>query len=253
MRPERVLLLRSGPSPALAMDALRTRWPECGLRVVGTPGSEPAIVRRRHRIRQTSFIYTKRPRFSAARVLLQPTALAARAWRFDRVAILWNDPDGAGQGNVDRTAFLLAPARLRGNHARRQRRRATPRRRRFDAKRGGLSRSAGGGDGSRCCCISRRCCSQNGVGVTSGGTAAGNDSRPDARSCTSSSRSPPAVWRRRSSTCFVPSRRSIHRSSTTCSRSPAADSRRHSARSRAGWRLRPTTPRSTPICTAATA
>jgi hypothetical protein len=30
-------------------------------------------------------------------------------WRFNRVAVLWNDPDGSGQGNVDRTAFLLAP------------------------------------------------------------------------------------------------------------------------------------------------
>jgi len=29
--------------------------------------------------------------------------------RVSRVAVLWNDPDGSGQGNVDRTALALAP------------------------------------------------------------------------------------------------------------------------------------------------
>jgi hypothetical protein len=90
------------------MDSLRTRWPECQIAVVGTPGSEPAITRAGIDP-DNMFIYTRRLRFSPAAFFFSATSMAARAWRFDRVAILWNDPDGAGQGNVDRTAFLLAP------------------------------------------------------------------------------------------------------------------------------------------------
>jgi hypothetical protein len=92
----------------LAIDSLRTRWPECQIAVVGTPGSEPAITRAGIDPSDV-FIYAKRPRFSPAAFVLSATARAACDWRFDRVAVLWNDPEGAGQGNVDRTAFLLAP------------------------------------------------------------------------------------------------------------------------------------------------
>ena len=108
MRPERVLLFRSGRHLQMAMDSLRTRWPECQIAVIGTSGSEPAIAQAGIES-GNAFIYKKRPRFSPAAFFFSATAIAARAWRFDRVAILWNDPDGAGQGNVDRTAFLLAP------------------------------------------------------------------------------------------------------------------------------------------------
>jgi hypothetical protein len=41
---------------------------------------------------------------------LSATARAARRWRYDRVAVLWNDPGGSGQGNVDRAAMLMSPA-----------------------------------------------------------------------------------------------------------------------------------------------
>ena len=37
------------------------------------------------------------------------TAGATRLWGYDRVAVLWNDPDGTGQGNVDRTALAMSP------------------------------------------------------------------------------------------------------------------------------------------------
>ena len=108
MRAERVLLLRSGRHLQLAIDSLRTRWPECQIAVVGTPGSEPAITRAGIDPDDV-FIYSRRPRFSPGAFFFSATARAACGWRFDRVAVLWNDPDGAGQGNVDRTAFLLAP------------------------------------------------------------------------------------------------------------------------------------------------
>jgi hypothetical protein len=76
--------------------------------VVGTAGSEAAIEQAGIAARDT-FIYTRRPRFSPTAFFFSATAAAARVWRFNRVAVLWNDPDGSGQGNVDRTAFLLAP------------------------------------------------------------------------------------------------------------------------------------------------
>ena len=104
----RVLVFRSGRHLALAMEALRARWPDCEIAVIGTTGSGEAIAAAGIDSRNT-FIYGRRPRFSPAAFFFSPTAVAARLWRFDRVAVLWNDPDGTGQGNVDRTAFLLAP------------------------------------------------------------------------------------------------------------------------------------------------
>jgi hypothetical protein len=107
-QPERILVLRSGRHLQVALDALRAHSPGCKVGVVGTAGSDGAI-------QQTgispdnTFIYAKRPRFSPGRFFFSATAVAARCWGFDRVAVLWNDPDGSGQGNVDRTALLLSP------------------------------------------------------------------------------------------------------------------------------------------------
>ena len=104
---ERILLLRSGRHLAVACTALDARFPGCEIAVVGTPGSEHAIelagvpAGRVH-------IYRRRTRFTPIAFITSVTAMRI-AWRFDRVAVLWNDPDGRGQGNVDRTAFLLAP------------------------------------------------------------------------------------------------------------------------------------------------
>jgi hypothetical protein len=108
MWPERVLLLRSGRHLQTAIAALQARWPGCQIAVVGTAGSERAIEEVGIEAANT-FIYTRRSRFSPGTFFFSTTAMAVRLWRFDRVAVLWNDPDGAGQGNVDRTAFLLAP------------------------------------------------------------------------------------------------------------------------------------------------
>ncbi|HLG55919.1 MAG TPA: hypothetical protein VI485_11350 [Vicinamibacterales bacterium] len=107
-RPERILLLRSGRHLQTALAALRAREPECEVAVVGTPGSESAIEQAGVPPANV-FVYGKRSRFTPAAFFFSSTAVAVRCWRFDRVAVLWNDPDGAGQGNVDRTAFLLAP------------------------------------------------------------------------------------------------------------------------------------------------
>lgn len=108
MRPERVLLLRSGRHLGLALSSLQARWPGCEVAVVGTAGSESAIADAGVPEGRT-FIYRGRPRFTPLAFACSSTGAAARYWRFDRVAVLWNDPDGTGQGNVDRTALLLAP------------------------------------------------------------------------------------------------------------------------------------------------
>lgn len=108
MRPERILLLRSGRHLELALTALQARVPGCEVAVVGTPGSEAAIATAGVPGART-FIYRRRSRFTPMAFCFSPAGVAARCWRFDRVAVLWNDPDGTGQGNVDRTALLLAP------------------------------------------------------------------------------------------------------------------------------------------------
>ncbi len=107
-RPERILLLRSGRHLEVALTALARAYPGCEVAVVGTPGSEIAIAEAGVPAARTFVL--RRRRFSPARVLLSPTAIAVWRWGFDRVAVLWNDPDGTGQGNVDRTAFALSPA-----------------------------------------------------------------------------------------------------------------------------------------------
>jgi hypothetical protein len=111
MRPraERVLLLRSGRHLRVAMEALTARWPGCAIGVVGTPGAEPAIAQAGVAAGDC-FVYPA-PRLQPLAFVFSATALAARRWGYDRVAILWNDPDGTGQGNVDRTALAMG---LRG-------------------------------------------------------------------------------------------------------------------------------------------
>ena len=107
MRPERILLLRSGRHLRVAMDALGGRFPGCRIGVVGTPGSRPAI-EQAGIAPEDAFTYES-ARFQPLAFFFSRTALAVRAWRYDRVAILWNDPDGTGQGNVDRTACAMSP------------------------------------------------------------------------------------------------------------------------------------------------
>lgn len=104
---QRILLLRSGHHLRVAMDALSVHAPGCHIGVVGTPGSKPAI-EQAGIAEADAFVYDA-PRFQPLAFVFSRTALAARRWRYDRVAILWNDPDGKGQGNVDRTALAMSP------------------------------------------------------------------------------------------------------------------------------------------------
>jgi hypothetical protein len=107
MRPERILLLRSGRHLRVAMDALAARFPGSRIGVVGTPGSAPAI--EQAGIAHDDVFTYEGARFQPLAFFLSRTAWAARRWRYDRFAILWNDPDGTGQGNVDRTACAMSP------------------------------------------------------------------------------------------------------------------------------------------------
>ena len=107
-RPDRILVLRTGRHLAVAVAALGSRWPGCEIAVVGTPGSEPAIAQAGVPSAHT-FVYDAAPTFQPAAFRFSRAARAAQRWGFDRVAVLWNDPTGSGQGNVDRTAFWLAP------------------------------------------------------------------------------------------------------------------------------------------------
>lgn len=106
-RRERILLIRSGRHLAIACTALEARNPRCEISVIGTPGSERAIEQAGIPPERT-YIYSRRTRFTPIAFITSATAWRV-AGRFDRVAVLWNDPDGRGQGNVDRTAFALAP------------------------------------------------------------------------------------------------------------------------------------------------
>jgi hypothetical protein len=109
MQRERILLLRSGRHLRVAIDALQAHAPGCHVGVVGTPGSESAI-EQAGVAADDVFIYSNQPRILPLAFFSSRTAGQARRWGYDRVAILWNDPEGTGQGNVDRTALLLSPS-----------------------------------------------------------------------------------------------------------------------------------------------
>jgi hypothetical protein len=108
MRRDRILLMRSGRHLGIALDALRARFPDCEVGVVGTPGSEAAVAQAG--IAPADYFLYPAPRVQPVAFRLSATACAARRWGYDRVAILWNDPAGTGQGNVDRTAMIMSPA-----------------------------------------------------------------------------------------------------------------------------------------------
>jgi len=103
----RILLLRSGRHLRVALDALAIRFPGCQIGVVGTPGSQAAL--QQVGIEDSDTFLYERTRFLPAAFFFSRTALAVRRWRYDQIAILWNDPDGQGQGNVDRTALTMNP------------------------------------------------------------------------------------------------------------------------------------------------
>lgn len=107
--PERVVLFRSGRHLQVALDALRREWPGCDVTVVATPAAGPALdaagIGTDHRV-----IYDATDFFRPWPFLTSAAWRVAAGKRFDRVCVLWNDPDGRGQTNVDYTAMTLAPA-----------------------------------------------------------------------------------------------------------------------------------------------
>lgn len=107
-RPERILLFRSGRHLHVAMDALRREAPGCDITVVATPAALPVLeqagIDAAHRL-----IYDRTPFFQPFRFLFSAAGARAMAGQFDRVAVLWNDPEGTGQANVDQTALAISP------------------------------------------------------------------------------------------------------------------------------------------------
>lgn len=107
--PERVLLFRSGRHLQVALDALQRAWPGCDVTVVATPAAGAALdaagIATSHRL-----VYTATPFFKPWPFLASAAWRGAVAGGFDRVCVLWNDPEGAGQANVDYTALTVAPA-----------------------------------------------------------------------------------------------------------------------------------------------
>lgn len=108
-RPERILLFRSGRHLRTALDALAVASPGCEITVVATPGAAAALDEARIPS-ERRLLYDRTPFFQPWPFITSATGYQAWRQRFDRVCVLWSDPDGAGHGNVDRTALLLAPS-----------------------------------------------------------------------------------------------------------------------------------------------
>jgi hypothetical protein len=107
-QPERILLFRSGRHLGAAIEALRIDSPNCDITVVATPAAAPALeqqgVDAAHRI-----LYDRTRFFQPWAFITSGAGVRAVTGRFDRVCVLWNDPDGAGQVNVDHTALAVSP------------------------------------------------------------------------------------------------------------------------------------------------
>jgi hypothetical protein len=106
---EPVLLLRTGRHLPVALQAIERAWPGCEVAVVGTPGSE-AVIEQAGVPVDRIFVYRAAASFQPFAFWRSGIARAARRRGYRRLAVLWNDPAGTGQGNVDRTAFLQSPS-----------------------------------------------------------------------------------------------------------------------------------------------
>lgn len=106
--PERVLLFRSGRHLRTALDALSARAPGCDVTVVATTAGLAALddagVPTERRI-----VYDHTPFFQPWGFLRSGVGLKIWTQRFDRVCVLWTDPDGVGHANVDQTALVVSP------------------------------------------------------------------------------------------------------------------------------------------------
>jgi hypothetical protein len=107
-RPERILLFRSGRHLRVALDALGADSPGCDITIVATPAAASVLdqigIDAAHRI-----LYDRTPFFQPWPFLTSGAAARVFAGRFDRVCVLWNDPDGSGHTNVDHTALAVSP------------------------------------------------------------------------------------------------------------------------------------------------
>lgn len=107
-QPERILLFRSGRHLGVALAALRRESPGCDITVVTTPAGASAL--------DEAGVPANRRVLFERTPLFQPLAFASSGaarvlWRrFDRVCVLWSNPNGAGHSNVDRTALLVSPS-----------------------------------------------------------------------------------------------------------------------------------------------
>lgn len=106
--PERILLLRSGRHLRRALDALALDSPGCEVTVVGTPAAVVALDEAKVPPARR-LLYERTPFFQPWPFITSATGQQAWRQRFDRVCVLWSDPDGVGHANVDRTALLLSP------------------------------------------------------------------------------------------------------------------------------------------------
>lgn len=107
-QPERILVFRSGRHLQVALAALRAAAPSCEITVVARPDAAVALdqagIDADHRIP-----YDRTPLFQPLPFITSHAGRRAVAGRFDRVCVLWNGPDGAGQANVDYTALMVSP------------------------------------------------------------------------------------------------------------------------------------------------
>jgi hypothetical protein len=107
-RRERIVLLRSGRHLQVALDALREAFPACAVTVVATTGTREAV-EATGVAPDDCLMYEGRPRFEPGGMLASGIAWALWRRGYDRIAVLWLDPDGNDRSNVDRSALLLAP------------------------------------------------------------------------------------------------------------------------------------------------
>ena len=108
-RPERVVLIRSSRHLGTALAALRTASPGCQVTVVATPGTGGAVAQAGVHASDI-LIYRTRSQFDAWPLLRSGIPVALWRRGYDRVAVLWQDPDGTDHANVDRAAILLSPS-----------------------------------------------------------------------------------------------------------------------------------------------
>jgi hypothetical protein len=104
---ETIVLLRSGRHVRLAIESLTRRFPGARVVVVGQPASVPLLEMAGVTV-EDQILYDG-GFFTPWKFYRSDAGKAVRQSGFTRMAVLWYDPDGVGQGNVNRTALILAP------------------------------------------------------------------------------------------------------------------------------------------------